>query len=186
MPTNAARPNHAAKQRNRLLALLGFAVAVLVAFGLADPSGGSAATLVAAEPADGDRLPAAPPAVTLRFSGPLDPAETHLDVIGPDGPIAVGEAVVRDDTVRQSIELDTAARVLVAYHAVLRDGRQVTGRQEFVVAAGGGEPQAPDPPAASAGHSHGEAGPLASLAILLIMVAGVTVLVVAFRTPSRR
>src|SRR5690606_5440194 len=140
---------------------------------------GASADLVAAEPADGDRLATAPPEVTLTFPGPVDPDRIQVEVVGPAGPVGLGEPDVRGDTVRQRVRDDTTGRVRVVYHAVLRDGRLVSGGQEFHVGVADG-PAEPEP--TQAGYRYGG---LASLAVLLIMVVGVTVLVVASR-PQRR
>jgi methionine-rich copper-binding protein CopC len=165
----------------RWVAVVVLAVTALVVAGLrqhaADP-----AVLVSAEPAVDARLATPPAAVALTFSGPLDPAATHLEVTGPDGSAVSGDLTVIGDTVEQEVAIAGEGPVLVTYHGVFRDGRKVSGQYEFLVGASSAEGREV---AQSDGHSHGAMGPLASLIFLVIFLGGVGVLIVTFSRPRR-
>jgi hypothetical protein len=196
------------------LALVGLAVVVVatvIGLRLAAGGGGSGpAALVAAAPSDGAELAAPPAAVSLTFSAAVDAGATHILVVGPDGTsLVTGDPVVRGGTITQPVEIAAATgRVLVAYHATLRDGREVSGQQQFAVGAAAPGPGVPgsagapgaavpgvsppptaevalpaDPASGVASHDHGAIGPLAAVAALVIVAGGAAVLTMAVRRP---
>jgi methionine-rich copper-binding protein CopC len=180
----------------RLVALGAALVVVAVAFGLRTNAGGAPAepvTLVSAEPAGGARLDAPPDQVTLTFSAEVDSGQTHVIVVDPDGTVwSTGDPVVRGGTVTQPVDAAGDGPLVVAYHAVFRDGRELSGQQQFVVGAAAGEvpPEAAEDALAAAEaaegglHDHGALGPLAAAAALVIVGAGATVLTLALRRPG--
>jgi len=178
----------------RRLVALGVALVVtLVALGLRANTGAGPAgpvALVSAEPADGSRLDSPPDRVSLTFSAEADATETHVIVVDPAGTVrSTGEPVVRGGTVTQPVDVPGDGPLVVAYHAVFRDGRELSGQQQFVVGAATGEvpPEAAEDALAEAEvadggrHDHGEPGPLAAAAALVIVGAGATVLTLALR-----
>jgi methionine-rich copper-binding protein CopC len=181
----------------RRLAVLGLALVVAaVVIGLRMNAGGGPAepvALMSAAPADGARLGTSPDQVSLTFSAEVDSGQTHVVVVDPDGTVwSTGEPVVRGGTVTQPVDAAGDGPLVVAYHAVFRDGRELAGRQQFVVgaAAGPGVPRdaAEDALAvaeAADGHDHGELGPLAAVATLVVMAGGAAVLILALRRPAR-
>jgi methionine-rich copper-binding protein CopC len=170
----------------RRLAALGVALAVAaVAFGLRTNAGGAPAepvTLVSAAPAGGARLDAPPDQVSLTFSAEVDSGQTHVILVDPDGMVwSTGDPVVRGGTVTQPVDAAGDGPLVVAYHAVFRDGRELSGEQWFTV----GPAPAAAPDAAAGPHDHGELGPLAGAAALLIVAGGAGVLTLALRRPAR-
>jgi methionine-rich copper-binding protein CopC len=140
-------------------------VAALVLLAEAKPP-----AITVADPGDGRRLDAAPPAVTLTFNGRLDPAGSHLTVADATGrPVSGGAARVAGETIRAPLERLPAGRYQVAYHVTFGNGTVLTDLYSFTV--GGPQPSpgpaeqalatpavswttAP-PEAASGGHAHG-------------------------------
>jgi methionine-rich copper-binding protein CopC len=173
-------------RRRRLVALVVMVVTVAaVATVRSAATGLPPAELVAAEPAVGAHLADSPAAVSLRFSGALDPNGSHLEVFGPDGsPGAVGEPTVTGDTMRLQVRIDTDGTALVAYHGQLREGGEVSGRYRFTV---GEDPTGATGPADDvadlAGHSHSPPGAVVAVVIVAVVVVGVGVLVLAVRRP---
>jgi methionine-rich copper-binding protein CopC len=176
----------------RLVAVGLVALATLVAVRLTT-GGFEPAELVSAQPADGERLPVPPAAVSLTFSGEVDPAEIHVAVAGADGTlVSVGDPTVAGGTVTQPVRISGGGPVVVAYHVALVDGREVAGQRAFRVGAGGGPPP-PAPtgavaqPAAPTGlHDHAGVGLLGFGVVIAILLAGGGVLVLAFRRPRPR
>jgi methionine-rich copper-binding protein CopC len=168
----------------RWAAVLVMALTVLVVWVIRNYDELGPPVLVSAEPAADARVEAPPAEVSLTFVGPVDPVGTHLEVIAPDGSTAsFGELMVSGDTVTRAVDLTVEGAVLVTYHGVLRDGRQVTGQHVFQVGedTGAGQPRVD-----AAGHAHGEIGPLAAIAFAAIFVSGVAILVMLVGRPGRR
>ncbi|MFI2652565.1 copper resistance protein CopC [Micromonospora fulviviridis] len=111
-------------------------------------------TVVSITPADGAVLATAPAAVDIRITGKPDPARSHIAVQGPDSsPHNTGPVVVLgDDAVRQAVLPTRDGQVVVAYHIVAVDGRDVSGILRYTVGAATGPQPATPPPAA---HAHG-------------------------------
>ena len=129
-----------AAQRNRVAlagAVLG--LAALTGFvGLAPPASAHA-SLVGTDPEQGALLDAAPAAVTLTFTEPMDDL-AEVVVSGPDGAdLADGAPVVDGAVVRQSVVATGAARAAgtwsIAYRATSADGHPLTGQVTFSVGA---------------------------------------------------
>jgi methionine-rich copper-binding protein CopC len=166
------------------LAVLGLALVVAaVVIGLRVNAGGPAepVALMSAAPADGARLDTPPDEVTLTFSAEVDSGQTHVVVVDPGGTVrSTGDPVVRGGTVTQPVAAGDGPLV-VAYHAVFRDGRVLSGEQRFTV----GPAAAAAPDVAGGPHDHGGMGPLAAVAALVVMAGGAAVLTLALRRPAR-
>jgi methionine-rich copper-binding protein CopC len=134
--------------RIRLIATAALVVAGIGLLALTLRGPGPAARLVSATPADGSRLGGAPHEVTLRFNGPVDAGQSHLEITAADGrPVADGPLDVRDDVLARPVRLAADAGYRIAYHAVLADGQQLAGEIVFGVGAA-------SPPARSTGSAH--------------------------------
>lgn len=172
------------------------AVVTLVTVALVVGGTREPAALVTADPPAGGRLPAAPTVVTLTFSGPLDPGDTHVVVLGPDGTAVTATGFqVSGDTVTQPVVIPDPGTVTVAYHARFQDGQQLTDVHRFTVGAAGADP-GPDPAELPSelvdevgtdpggGHVH-PLGPVTVGVAVSILLAGLSVLAVALRRGPR-
>jgi methionine-rich copper-binding protein CopC len=125
--------------------------------------------ITVAEPGDGQRLAAVPPAVTLTFNGRLDPAGSHLTVADAAGrPVSTATARVAGQTISQPLDRLPAGRYQVAYHVTLGNGTVLTDLYSFTVGGpqSGTEPGdlvvatpvvdwTTAPSEAAGGHAHG-------------------------------
>jgi copper resistance protein C len=148
------------------------------------------ARLTAAVPGDGTALASAPAQVSLTFSAPLDADNTHVAVGTGDGVrVPGGAARVSGRTLVLPVRITGRGTYLVAYHAVLGDGREVSGVTRFVVTSG---PPPADvvPPtrsedwAGAAGtHAHEATDPLSVGLLVANAILIVVVVVMLVRRP---
>ncbi|MDG4829903.1 copper resistance protein CopC [Solwaraspora sp. WMMD1047] len=90
--------------------------------------------LTVADPGDGQRLDALPPAVTLTFNGRLDPAGSHLTVADAAGrPVNTATARVAGQTISQPVDRLPPGRYQVAYHVTFGNGTVLTDLYSFTV-----------------------------------------------------
>jgi putative copper export protein/methionine-rich copper-binding protein CopC len=113
--------------------------------------------LVSSDPADGAALSAVPRELRLRFSEPAELALTQLELLGPDGPVRLGEPTIAADdpnVVIYRVEgALTAGPYTISWRTTSADGHPVRGRLAFSIEEGAeglpAEPaDAPPPPAA--------------------------------------
>lgn len=156
------------------------------------------ATAVAAWPAPGQVLTAAPDRVIIEFSADVAP-QVDVAVVGPDGQsLADGDPLVDGRYVTQALrEADQVGAYVAAFHVVATDLHPIVARVDYRVdpsAVATANP-AGDPPdlvaAASAPPAREASGPLQWRGTLLLVGAavlvGVSVLhVVARRRPAAR
>ena len=119
------------------LAVAALAAAGLVAVGLLAPSPVLGhALLASAVPGPGARLSAPPRIVRLEFTEPLNPPFSGLDVVGPDGVVAVAVSFPQGDPSGMAAELPALApgRYTVEWHTLsLIDGHTRSGAFAFGV-----------------------------------------------------
>lgn len=122
--------------RRTLLPVAGLALAAALTVGTA----GAAAAhdeLVSTDPAAGSTLATAPTAVSLTFSGELLDLSATVVAEGPQGAVAVGEAVVDGTTVQASMPDGLAdGEYLVTWRVVSGDGHPIQGTLAFTLATG--------------------------------------------------
>jgi copper transport protein len=138
-------------------------VAVTLLAGLAG-AGMAAGALV--EPADGERLAAAPAAVRVVVDSPVEPALAQAEVRAPSGAGASGARVDPDDPQAIAVPVPAAGggTYRVAWWGLTTDGHPVAGSTSFQV--GGARPEAaPVSPEGS-----GSTSPLAIAARFLVLV----------------
>ena len=167
------------------------AVAVLVV-SLMVSLGSTPARLTAAVPGDGTALATGPAQVSLTFSAPLDPDNTHVAVgTGNGARVPAGTARVAGRTVVLPVDITGRGTYLVAYHVVLGDGREVSGVTRFAVETGPppadvAAPTLTEDWAGAAGtHAHEPTDPLS---VVLLVGNGVLIVVVVallIRRPRR-
>ncbi|MGZ5366286.1 MAG: copper resistance CopC family protein [Aeromicrobium sp.] len=119
----------------RFLATAG--LALLISLVLWSAPAVAHAALVSSDPADGERLEAAPTEVTLEFSESVaDPA--YLVITAPDGSrVKVGEIGVLDKTVSATVApVDMKGAFSMSYRVVTSDGHPVEGSTKFEVTEG--------------------------------------------------
>lgn len=124
-------------------AALAAALAGVVAGGWNLPASAHA-SLVASDPADGQRFDRLPERVTLEFSEPIS-APAYVVVTAPDGSRA-DQGEVRVDGAEVSVALGGSApegTYGAAFRVVSEDGHPVTGRIGFVVGDGPLDDEAP-------------------------------------------
>lgn len=153
--------------RNRGVWLVGGSVAAAV-LGFALLAEPAPARLSSMDPADGATVRTAPTAVSATFTEELAPYDYHLAVAREGGVTVVTGAVQRDGaTLTVPVELTGDGTYLVAYHARLADGTEVSAVTRF----GLGVPAAPiagDPAAtAASGHQHISDDPM-NMALLVL------------------
>lgn len=188
MTPAAARPPATVRLRTvaAILVVLG-AVAALLLTVRGAPAPAPAAAVTAA-PADGSRLAVVPRAIVLHFGGPVDAAQTHVSIQGPAGaPARPSEFSVAGAELSQPLPAAGNGTYLVGYHAVLTDGREVSGATGLVVGDGPYASAARAQAATdAAAHVHVEwNGPnLALLGVDVLLVAGL--LMIIFRRPRVR
>lgn len=122
--------------RRMLLTIAGFALTAALTVGTA----GAAAAhdeLVSTDPAAGSTLATAPAAVSLTFSGELLDLSATVVAEGPQGAVAVGEAVVDGTTVQATMPDGLAdGEYLVTWRVVSGDGHPIQGTLAFTLATG--------------------------------------------------
>jgi copper resistance protein C len=174
--------------RDWLRLVPGGAVLVLVAsvLVLAATVASRPARLDAADPADLARLAAPPVAVTLSFSGRLDPREVHVGVYDAAGrSVGAAAETVDREMVRRPVAIRRPGDYRVTYHAVFGDGRSTTGTLHFTITTPTTQPPAAIPAAPNqSGHSH-PADPL-TIVVIGLDTAAVTLAAVAITARRRR
>ena len=143
-------------------------VAVLVAIAVAPGAASAHSTLVSAEPGPGARLPAAPAAVRLVFSAPVEEAFLVVRVRAADGRIVSGPAR-RDPRVARAVVAPLRApgdgTLRVEWRVLSQDGHPGGGAFAFGVA------RAPGAVGDAGTMARSDHGPLAVLARLLALGA---------------
>lgn len=172
--------------RNKGVWLVGgsIAVAVLGFVLLAEPGPAKLSTM---DPADGITVRTAPSVVTATFTGELAPYDYHLTVAREGGVTVTTGAVRRDGaTLAVPVELTGDGTYLVAYHARLADGAEVSALTRFGV----GVPAAPingDPAAtAASGHQHISDDPMNIALLVLDAVLLIALAYALLRRAGRR
>jgi methionine-rich copper-binding protein CopC len=104
---------------------------------LATAGGASAhSELIGSSPGDGQRPRGAVTEVTLTFEEPVDPALTHVVVVGDRGRAKLGGVSVDRAVVRVPVApLDIAGDYRISYRVVSADGHPVQGSVDFTVSA---------------------------------------------------
>lgn len=153
-----------------------------VVSGLLALSVAGGADLSGSSPADGAILDAPPSAIDLTFPGRPEPSLSHMSVRSVAGEnVAAGEPVADGDTLHQPVRITANGEYAAAYHAVLADGRDVTGVVRFTVGIG-------VPPSAGAhriegGHVHA-VDPLGGILLLAdVLVLAVVLALLWLRRP---
>jgi len=167
------------------VAAFAFGVAALTSILILPHWAYAAGRLVSSVPTPDAVLAAAPSAVELSFSGPVNAGLSHVSVFDSAGVQLNAAGVVNSDaaTLRQEIARPRNGVVTVAYHAVLRDGSQAKGVIRFSV--GTGEPPAPGAPALGLpSHDHGVDPVGASLLVVDAVVLVGAVLLLMMRRPG--
>jgi methionine-rich copper-binding protein CopC len=123
-----------------------FALAILAVGAPALLDSPAPVRLAATVPAPGAVLPAAPEAVSLRFTGAVAAVEVHVTVADAAGATVSAAPVVSGSTVTAPLTARGPGPYQVVYHVLLADGRAVAGASRFVVDPAA--PPAADPPAA--------------------------------------
>ena len=154
--------------------------------------------LASSAPAVGELLAAPPEAVSLTFTGRIDPGDTHVSVATAGGArVTVGASRVDDRTVTQPVAIGDGGAYLVAYHAAFGGGQEVSGILRFRVAGAGAAAASPGPnsttrtepgeprEAADGGHPHGRVDPL-TIAVISVDVLVVLTALVLMRMRRRR
>ncbi|WFE36400.1 copper resistance CopC family protein [Micromonospora sp. WMMD975] len=165
------------------VALLAVAVVALGATVARTP-----ARLESLNPADGARLATAPAAVTLSFSGRVDPREVHVSVVGAGGLLPAGPVRADGRTVTAPLPPVGPGSYRLGYHVVLGDGREVSGEAGFRIGADTGAesvPSVPDQAADAGGHDHLGSGPLTVGLLLLGTVLTGFAVAALLRRPTR-
>lgn len=133
------------------------ALVALVGVALLPAPGRAHTRLVAASPAEGDTLAAAPTLLRLEFSDPVDPESARLAITRPDGTVfrLVAERDSDDSTILTSALAGLGSGPhRVTWRVVSPDGHPVTGSYVFVV----------EPPGAPPTDAHPRVPPPASFA----------------------
>ncbi len=164
------------------VAALVFLLAVLARV---DPTSGpdAAVQIRSITPADGAVLPDPPTAVEIRISSRPDVDRSHIAVRGSGpNPLTTGPlAAAGDDGLRQGLAVPGPDDLVVAYHIVTVDGRDVSGITRFTVGPAGvrAAPAPPPPP-----HAHG-VDPVGAALLIVDGLALLAVLVLLARRPAR-
>ncbi|MFI5891586.1 copper resistance CopC family protein [Actinoplanes sp. NPDC051513] len=144
----------------------------------------SRAAVTSTSPADGATLARAPAEVELSFTGPVDPAGSHVSALGP-ARNAGGLRSTTPERLSQPIVVPAAGEVTVAYHVILADGAELAGSLRFTVRSAGtaeaigsgaigSAGTAGDAPAPADVHAHG----IDPVSAGLLVADGIAVLVV--------
>lgn len=190
-------------QPNRLrAALLAGAVLAAAVIGLADAEPASAHDeLLAASPADGQVLEAAPAVIELEFSNDIIEMGSAIVVVDAAGErLAVGEPVIAGRTVTATLPADvTDGEYQVRWRVVSADGHPIEGTVDFGVGAGAtGEypaatssDEASEPPAdAEPADAEDDSAPFETWPIVAGVAGGLAVIAIAatliIRTVRRR
>jgi methionine-rich copper-binding protein CopC len=171
-----------------LVVLLALAVVVLGYLVNAAP-----AQFVSSSPGAGSVLGAAPRSVSLTFSRPLDPGNSHASVGTAAGqPITVGASTVDGKTIAQPVTITHGGAYLVVYHVAFDDGRELSGTLRFSVSEGDVIPVATAMPLAggekgtSGGHDHATFDPVTLTILGADAVVTVAVLAMLWLRRRRR
>ena len=99
--------------------------------------------LIGTTPGDGTQVKVAPATVVLTFNEPAIATGTKMIVTGPAGSATVGDPVLIDNTVRQSLQSGLpAGEYTVEWRVTSADGHPINGSFSFQAKAG----SAPDVP----------------------------------------
>jgi copper resistance protein C len=144
--------------------------------------------LTGSSPADGAEVAAPPVAVSLTFSGRVDPGAVHVRVSRANG-VAAASGTPTLDGRRVVVPVTVVDRggYLIGYHVVLASGREVAGVVRFTVAAAGAAAAAPEPARPvhdPGGHAHGVDA--LSLVLLSVNAGLIAALVWAMCRPRTR
>jgi methionine-rich copper-binding protein CopC len=174
-------------------AALALSAAVIVAaVGLTPAAAYAGDGVVSSSPVDGTAIGSAPAEVRLTFDAPPDATDSHLAVYDStearldSGPLRVSGR----DELTQAVHPAARGDVVVAYHVVLSDGTELTGRVRFSVGTGLAPARDDNPAvakanAAVAGHQHG-VDPIGGTVLVIdgVVLAGAVVML--FLRPARR
>ena len=126
-----------------LAALVGLAAVVVVAGRRSHTT-----LLLQTVPADRSTVAAVPARVTLVFDKPALALGTTIEVQGPHGPEAVGQAVLLNATVSENIRAGAPAEAyLVRWRVTSADGHPISGSFAFTARTAGGGTLTVAPPA---------------------------------------
>lgn len=115
----------------RLLAVVG---AALIVVGLVATPAAAHNALTGSDPADGDTLDTAPERVRLTFLSSLDPDNSEVEVVGPDGePVSDGAPDFDGRDVLIPIRAELAGEYRVTYEVLSTDGHVVEGAVTFTL-----------------------------------------------------
>ncbi|WP_320066144.1 copper resistance protein CopC [Micromonospora sp. RTGN7] len=174
----------------RRVAAVAVALLALSVVGLGLAVSRSPARLESVAPADEARPATAAGALSLTFSGRVDPREAHVTVVDDTGRSSTGPVRVHGRTVTVSLPTSGPGDYLLGYHVLLGDGSAVSGQTTYrvgpdpVASRRSGAPRAVGAPGA-AGHDHVGSGPL-TVAVLIVatVLTGLTPAIL-FRRPRR-
>ncbi len=162
----------------RVLAALALSLAACaLLLGVGTPAASAHDALVAATPADGSTLPAAPGELALEFSGVVQELGAQVAVTGPGGDaVAQGPAEVVGSTLTQPLDADLAAGTYaVAWRVTSADGHPISGTTTFTVAgdaaAAAGPVQEASAAAPAGSSSSGPAIGIGAAVVLVVAVA---------------
>lgn len=156
----------AARRRLRSLAVALVVVLALSVVVLGYLATTAPARFVSSSPGAGAMLDAAPSSVSLRFSRPLDPGDSHAAVGTAAGrAVVAGAPTVDGETIVQPVAIERGGAYVVVYHVAFADGAELSGTLRFSVSGGDTVPRAAArPPAGSeqggGGHDHGTFDPV--------------------------
>ncbi|MFD1324065.1 copper resistance CopC family protein [Micromonospora sonneratiae] len=133
--------------RRWLVAAVPIAVSVAAAVALRTPESAPIVDLVSANPSDLATVDRAPSHVQLSFTDVIDPQQTHVTVVAPNGSAVSDEGTLRTAgrTVRQQVAITRPGRYTVVFHVSARGGGVLTGTLRFTVLAADGTPTTPGP-----------------------------------------
>ncbi len=131
-PPSSGAVTHRVVDRRRLaVALLAVVVVALAVSALAAPAGAHA-YLSGSDPANGERLEAAPESLALSFTGD-GVVEAEVAVRGPDGDDVAGELAIEVDELTVPIEDAGDGMYVVEWEVLAEDGHTTTGTFFFSV-----------------------------------------------------
>jgi copper resistance protein C len=175
----------------RLAAAVAAGLCFLVALALGAPAALAHDVLLRTIPADGSTVPSVPPRITLVFAEPALALGTAIEISGPDGSVAAGNAVLAGSTVSESIRAGApAGRYLVRWRVTSDDGHPVSGSFSFTASrSGGGSVAATSTGSSGSAGRPGAGGSIIGLvgwALLVAIVLVAVIVGVARFRPGRR
>jgi copper resistance protein C len=144
--------------------------------------------LVRTIPADGSTVNSVPPRITLVFAEPALALGTAVEITGPDGSVASGNAVLAGSTVGQGIQAGApAGKYLVRWRVTSDDGHPVTGSFSFTAGQAGGGSQSAAPSRSSGPTAtNGSAMGLIVWAVFVVIAVAVLGSATGWFRPGRR